>query len=113
MRMPMRHRLVRREAAKPFFSFFFPYESHQRPLFLSDNIQSLAFSTRTTISFFLWGFLKLAVHVKGWLMGVYIQVSGKDNVSASKLFRCTTGGKGPKKALFVEKIHHDIYFDRC
>lgn len=50
------------------------------------TIQSLAISTRTIVSFFLWGFLKWAVHVNGWLMGVYIQVSGKDNVSASKLF---------------------------
>lgn len=85
MRMPMRHRLVRREAAKPVFSLFFLMR------LISDHfslvtIQSLAISTRTIVSFFLWGFLKLAVHVNGWLMGVYIQVSVKDNVSASKLF---------------------------
>lgn len=86
MRMPMRHRLVRREAAKPFFFSFFFLMRLISDHFSLVTIQSLAFSTRTIVSFFLWGFLKLAVHVNGWLMGVYIQVSGKDNVSASKLF---------------------------
>lgn len=86
MRMPMRHRLVRREAAKPFFFSFFFLMRLISDHFSLVTIQSLAISTRTIVSFFLWGFLKLAVHVNGWLMGVYIQVSGKDNVSASKLF---------------------------
>lgn len=113
MRMPMRHRLVRREAAKPCFPFFFLMSLISDHFSLVTIYNPWPFRLGQRFPFFLWGFLKLAVHVKGWLMGVYIQVSGKDNVSASKLFRYTTGGKGPKKALFVEKIHHDLYFDRC